>query len=376
MSQLFAQTPPPPPPPICLQTSLRQLSYSLTYLNGVIGSEYILIIKIWKIGTHRDEPHSLESVIGRRPILLREKLTQLMSAKFSQRLLHTCLVCRLLLLPSPSLYDCLHPHTRITFAQSSFSLTLDIISAWLTHWKLRGTSQCISSPILNELLGPYVGWQGWSHGLRRRKWKIKKDLREAGREHVKIIWSSDRMNNAFSTMACGAVVTSESWQLARSTVITPFGSSWNRRVAFHSFAFVKILHLSFWMFTVYILLFFPFFSLLWKGVKEVPYVESLCWHASKRPLETSQLVLIVVTADSHSSWRLFGLSHSWPILHSSVVSLPLTRLQLPELPTSPSQKPFYQSFSKWSMICWAQCDFSQTLLLLRIHFFFSSVKRT
>lgn len=80
------------------------------------GSEYILIIKIWKIGTHWDEPHSLECVIGRRPIPLRENLTQLVSAKFSQRLLHTCLVCRLLSLPSPSLYNCPHPHTHITLA--------------------------------------------------------------------------------------------------------------------------------------------------------------------------------------------------------------------------------------------------------------------
>lgn len=146
-----------------------------------------------------------------------------------------------------------------------------------------------------------------------------------------MIRSNKRMSSAICMMACRVVASrtqlppkSSREQKGLAAVKTNrIHSLWlilKRKGCLLLISFKKILHLPCLECLLSTsLLLFLLFSPLWKGVKEVPYADSLCSHVSKRPC---QLVLIVVTANFPSSGMLLKASFDFNILSQShVVSL-------------------------------------------------------
>lgn len=130
----------------------------------------------------------------------------------------------------------------------------------------------------------------------RRRWKTKKVLSVAVSEHVKGIWSMDRMSSAISATACRELraqllpkgpqrtVRLESWQDQQHSLLLAYHET--EELPFAHFL-LKILHLpSLECLLSTSLLLLPLFSPLWKGVKEAPYVDSLCSQCFQKTLST------------------------------------------------------------------------------------------
>lgn len=99
----------------------------------------------------------------------------------------------------------------------------------------------------------------------------------------------------------------EAQYLARPAVLTPAAYPETEELPFCSFAFKNSFYPCLQCLLSTALLLLPLLPTL-ERCKEVPYVNSLCWHVSKRPC---QLALIVVTANFHSSWVLLQTSFAF-----------------------------------------------------------------
>lgn len=181
---------------------------------------------------------------------------------------------------------------------------------------------------LNECLDQRGAcWSGSLEGWRRM-WKMKEELSETIGQIIKMLESvtdwpchgHSALQDSGEWRGMQGTREADSWWDQQCSLLLPYPET-------EEMPFARLLlknsspPLS-WMFTVNIPPLFPLFSPLWKGVKEVPYVDSLCWHVSKRPC---QLVLIVVTANFHSSWMLLHTSLAFNILGQSHIPVQFPR---------------------------------------------------